>query len=298
MESVREFLEYNKENIIANLIEIEDHLRNLPKYYDPLKGEASCVIKHALMVYGEAGEGISHAAEIKPEEVEVFRKIRAEIKELIEDVKRREDPEKLIVKVRKIRKLASSVYLPAMEEKCRACRTNFKDILYRLKSINKSIMVSEAFDRAFEGGAMALGTSPEELSSRVVPEVIGRVGEIIIDLITTPIGGVILRGVAGGLCYLAASKLEGRVKSDLIQIGTHLLVTMIPTTRENFEVIKSQAEKFGSKLGAGDVKGALSSLFKVGPVLGPAPVVEIAPVRVAPVVEVSTAPAYQRLVIA
>jgi hypothetical protein len=293
MESVREFLEYNKENILANLIEIEDHLRNLPKDYDPSKGEASCIIKHALMVYGEAGEGISHASEINPKEVDVFRKIRAEIKEFIESVKRREEPEKLIIKVRKIRKLASSVYLPAMEEKCRACSINLKDIVYRL-NINK-FMVSESMDRAFEGIGRSLGTSGSEVSRRVVPEVLGRVGEILIDMITTPIGGVIMRAVAGGLCYLAASKAYGRLKEDLIGIGTHLLVTMIPTTRENFDVIKSQAEKFGSKLGKGDFKGALSDLFKVGPVLGPAPVVEVAPVvEIKPV----PAPSYPRLVIA
>jgi len=296
MESVREFLEYNKENILANLIEIEDHLRNLPKDYDPSKGEASCIIKHALMVYGEAGEGISHAAEIKPEEVDVFRKIRAEIKELIESVKRKEEPEKLIRKVREIRKIASSVYLPAMEEKCRACKISFKDIIYRSKNINKSIMVSEAFDRAFEGGARALGTSAENLSSRVVPELLGRVGEIVIDAITTPIGGVLMRGIFGGLCYLAASKSYGRLKDDLIQIGTHLLVTMIPTTREKFEDVKLQAEQFGAKLGRGDIKGAFSDLFKVGAVLGPAPVVvEVAP---APAVTVAPAPAHPRLVIA
>jgi hypothetical protein len=293
MESVREFLEYNKENILANLIEIEDHLRNLPKYYDPSKGEASCVIKHALMVYGEAGEGISHASVVKPEEVEVFRKIRAEIKEFIESVKRGEEPEKLIRKIREIRKTASSIYLPAMEERCRACGINLKDIVYKLNINRKSIMVSEAFDRAFEGGARALGTSAENLSSRVVPEVLGRVGEIVIDTITTPIGGVIMRGIVGGLCYLAASKSYGRIKDDLIQIGTHLLVTMIPTTREKFEAVKSQAEQLGLSLGRGDIKGAVDQLFKVGAVLGPAPVIEVKPV-----VEVAPAPAYPRLVIA
>jgi len=99
----REFLEYNKLNILANLIEIEDHLRNLTKHYNPNEGDASCIIKHSAMVYGELGEAISHSTIVNPNEVEYYKKLRNEIVDFIKSVEKREDPNVLLKRIREIR---------------------------------------------------------------------------------------------------------------------------------------------------------------------------------------------------
>jgi len=291
----KEFLEYNKLNILANLIEIEDHLRNLQKYYNPSEGDASCIIKHGAMIYGELGEAISHSTIVNPKEVDIYKKLRNEIVDFIKKVERREDPNVLLKRIREIRSEFSKVYLPSNEYNCKACNYSER-ILENIKNINidnqKSIMaISKTLAPIGAPIAGALGMDSSEFAKATAPQLTALLVGIPIDMFTTKIGARIIKGLVG-LGLIGGSKLAGDAdtKFDMVAMGTNLIVQALDPRYEELEVLRAEAEKLGRALASLDLMEVVKSIFKVPEFLAPptpvapAPVVEVTAVPVAPAV--------------
>jgi len=289
----KEFLEYNKLNILANLIEIEDHLRNLPKYYNPNEGDASCIIKHSAMIYGELGEAISHSAIVSPNEVEYYKKLRNEIVDFIKRVERREDPTALLRKIREIRSVFSKVYLPSNEYNCKACSYSER-ILENIKNLNnidnqKNIMaISRLLEPVGAPIAGMLGMSSSEFAKATAPQLTGLLVGIPIDMFTTRLGARIVKGLVG-LGLMAGSKLAGDAdtKFDMVAMGTNLIVQALDPRIEDLEVLKAEAERLGRALASLDLMEVVRNIFKVPEFLAP----PVAPAVQAPVIEVTAVPA-------
>ena len=290
----KEFLEYNKLNILANLIEIEDHLRNLPKYYNPNEGDASCIIKHSAMIYGELGEAISHSAIVSPNEVEYYKKLRNEIVDFIKMVERREDPIILLKRIREIRSAFSKIYSQSNEYSCKACNYSER-ILDNIKNINidnqKNIMaISRLLEPIGAPIAGAVEMNSREFAKATAPQLTALLVGIPIDMFTTKIGARIVKGVVG-LGLIGGSKFVGDAdtKFDMVAMGTNLIVQALDPRIEDLEVLKAEAERLGRALARLDLMEVVRNIFKVPEFLAPA--VPVAPAVQAPVIEVTAVPA-------
>ena len=98
------FLEYNKRNMLENLLQAEEHSRaiNTLKF---MEGEFSCFFKHILFVHGEVKEAMAHTT--NPKEFKIFEKIEREIRSFLEEIetgKKEYTKKQLIDLVRKWRK--------------------------------------------------------------------------------------------------------------------------------------------------------------------------------------------------
>jgi hypothetical protein len=294
----KEFLEYNKLNILANLIEIEDHLRNLPRYYNPFEGDASCIIKHSAMIYGELGEAISHSTIVNQKEVEYYKKLRNEIVDFIKRVERREDPNVLLRRIREIRSEFSKVYLPSNEYRCKACNYSER-ILENIKNINtidnqKNIMaISKVLEPIGAPIAGAIGMNSSEFAKATVPQFVGFLLEIPIDMFTTRLGEKIVKGLVGLGLWGASKFVDPDAKFDLVAMGTHLITEALDPRYEDLEVLKTEAERFGRALASLDLMEVVKCIFKVPEFLAPpvqavtTPVVEVTAVPSAPAVRIA-----------
>lgn len=81
----RKFLNYNKRNILVNLLQAEQHARDM-QTLSFIKGEGSCYLKHLLFVKGEIEEAINACVNLKLKEVKVFEKIKKELDRFINKV--------------------------------------------------------------------------------------------------------------------------------------------------------------------------------------------------------------------
>lgn len=96
------FLKYNYDNIMINLHQIEQHIRDINRE-DVEGNQFQCVKKHSMMVQGELDEAISHAIVSSPRDVEHLKTLKENIilfrRELNDHT-----PEENIVYIREIRK--------------------------------------------------------------------------------------------------------------------------------------------------------------------------------------------------
>ena len=85
----KKFLRYNKRNIIINLLQAEQHARDM-QTLSFIKGEGSCYLKHILFVKGEVEEAINACANLKLPELKIFQKLKKEIEKFVEKIERNE----------------------------------------------------------------------------------------------------------------------------------------------------------------------------------------------------------------
>jgi hypothetical protein len=115
------FLEYNREEILKNLLAVEGHLRNLDR--GDRAGFTACIVKHLMDAEGHADEAISHAAVV--EGSESSRRFR-ELRDRIRDYRRLVqmgvgDVEEAIRGVRAIRRYFESFNPQFDISRCAAC---------------------------------------------------------------------------------------------------------------------------------------------------------------------------------
>ena len=114
MEREEYFLKYNHDNIFVNLLQAEDHLRNLSET-DNSDGHNACIVKHLMITEVESNEAYSHA-----ENPDIYYKIRSgcnELRSKLSSIKVHE----AIQEVRTIRKTAEHLDPSYNIEDCRAC---------------------------------------------------------------------------------------------------------------------------------------------------------------------------------
>ena len=119
--TARFFLQYNVDNVLKHLLAIEAHLKDLPRDYRT--EHASCIIKHLLQLEEQCEEGMSHAAELRRDEmVEIFRQLREKGRELkLKLVSRSISPEDAIRFVRELRRLAEKLAPEYDLARCATC---------------------------------------------------------------------------------------------------------------------------------------------------------------------------------
>jgi len=118
--TAREFLVYNEDNVMKQLLAIEDHLRHLSSNYK--SEEASCVVKHILTLSEQCDEGISHASELnESEKAEIFRAIGYGASRLKDKLAKQYSPYELIKDVRELRRKAEKLNPIYNLEKCNSC---------------------------------------------------------------------------------------------------------------------------------------------------------------------------------
>jgi len=118
----KRFLKYNNEKLMKNLLDAEDHLRNISNFGTD-EGQNSCILKHLLLVESNAEEAISHSTEINPEHTNTYRVILEKPSELRNSILSSETtPNKAIVAIRETRKLVEQVAPEYNTSSCKACK--------------------------------------------------------------------------------------------------------------------------------------------------------------------------------
>ncbi len=103
-EKDKEFIEWNKLNIMANLLQAEDHLALITSRESLPSEHGACVIKHLSNVYGELMEASKHCNIAEPNNCDVYKTIAKEVGKLVLKFKREGFNDKSVHEVRKIRK--------------------------------------------------------------------------------------------------------------------------------------------------------------------------------------------------
>ena len=244
------FLRYNTDSVMKNLLALEDHLRNLSSQYE--SEDASCLMKHSLQLEEQADEGISHASELEDrEKVSVFHDLQEGARHLREQFKSRVNPSSLIVEVRKLRKRAEALDPTFNLEKCKSCgsaegfleefkATDRKGLYPRSVEHNSSEheMDSKTKDIALVIGGVNLGWgagyAAKEYIDPLYPYGIGGTA-----LLPSPVGASLLVDIGGtALGIVGALKLKKELHKKLAGyfaagLSTHLwedLVKLMPAT--------------------------------------------------------------------
>lgn len=117
-----DFLVYNEEMAMKQLLAIEAHLRELTPPYE--SEHASCITKHALILSEQCDEGISHASELGEEaKAQIFREINQEIKRFRQEMEAQASPTTLIKHIREIRRKAEQLNKNYNVSSCKLCES-------------------------------------------------------------------------------------------------------------------------------------------------------------------------------
>jgi len=143
-DKIREFLMWNKDNIFINLIQAEDHLRNVSSASNP--EFLNCVVKHLAYVEGEADEAVSHSLILEGERAS---KEFAKLRDAVRGLRRRlmsgklPSPEKGIEEVRKLR-AQFEYFNPEYDvSKCASCGAT-ASLLKQLRLIKEEVESAKA----------------------------------------------------------------------------------------------------------------------------------------------------------
>ena len=101
----KEFLDWNNTNILANLLQAEDHLCLVKGSIPPEHG--ACVIKHLTVVIGESMEASKHAASVYPNDPRktlFYRHFAEKVYKVKKDFEENGMDENSLNKVRELRK--------------------------------------------------------------------------------------------------------------------------------------------------------------------------------------------------
>ena len=130
MEPEEYFLEYNKDNIFKNLIQAEDHLKNLSE-----PGFNQCALKHLLFVEGELEEAVTHSLVVAPKKHDNYKSLVSKVKYIRKEIQKgNADPKKTSMQVRNIRRDFEKFNRDFDTAECKACGEPIKNISKDLNS--------------------------------------------------------------------------------------------------------------------------------------------------------------------
>jgi len=130
------FLQYNKDGIFINLIEAEDHFRNVKPGFDP--GWLNCIVKHLAFIEGEASEAQSHSLIVEGEKnSRKWSEFRDEVRRLRYRIQRGllKTPEEGIREVRRLRRMFESFNPEYDVSKCQSCGEALEQLIDRIKKV-------------------------------------------------------------------------------------------------------------------------------------------------------------------
>ena len=131
------FLDWNRDNIFINLIQAEDHLRNLDDRVAPRGEFLSCVSKHLAYVQGESLEAVSHCLVTEGKGCgENYQKIADASRQLRKQIQSDKiDPYDAILEVRRIRQMFEQLNPGFDTSKCLSCGSFSEEDVARLESV-------------------------------------------------------------------------------------------------------------------------------------------------------------------
>lgn len=224
------FLKYNNEKLMKNLLDVEDHLRNISDF-ETDEGHSSCILKHLLLVESNAEEAISHSSEVNPGSTSTYRRVlekTSELRDLI--LAGGTTPDKSILAVRETRKLVEQVAPQYKTSSCKACKLPLDEekvyISGNLNTIKQTFAttkgskknMTEMKDLLYIGGGALLGRGVQEASlysDTVAPAIIPGVKTS--DLVDV---------VGGAALIIASLKLKVKPEFKLVAAiaGVNILV--------------------------------------------------------------------------
>jgi len=148
-DKIKEFLEWNKDNIFINLIQAEDHLRNVASD-NPTPAFLNCSVKHLAYVEGEADEAVSHSLMLEGDRAsKEFAKFRDSTRNLRRAIMKGSisSPSKAIEEVRKLR-AQFEYFNPEYDvSKCASCGAA-APLLKQLRLIKEEVETAKASIKA------------------------------------------------------------------------------------------------------------------------------------------------------
>lgn len=124
------FLEYNKDNIFKNLIQCEDHLKNLSE-----PGFNQCALKHLLFTEGELEEAVTHSLIVAPEKHDNYKALVSKVRNIRKEVQKgRADPKKTSMQVRNLRRDFEKFNRDFNTAECKACGDSIKSATKHLNT--------------------------------------------------------------------------------------------------------------------------------------------------------------------
>lgn len=233
------YLEYNKDNIAKNLIQAEEHFRNIDPQAEQVVGFQNCILKHLLNAEAEAEEAISHSLIVEGEEkAKKFQQLRDEIRKLRKRLQKAwVPPEEGIKRVRQLRRKFESFNPEYDISKCRSCGPIIEkgSKLTSTSNIESLINTSNHTFKTESTHVKEGRTHMPKLKGRVFLEdfilgtVSGTIGTALHFMAFQPYGdqlqvpgikgGALLDIIIGALLIAASQITEGFWRSLLLMIG-------------------------------------------------------------------------------
>jgi len=267
----KEFLEYNKDNILKNLLQAEHHaliLKRKGKSYRP--EHASCIAKHLAFAEAEAEEAIAHSLVVNPKDTDVYAQIANDAYSIRKDILRTGDPEKLYLSLRKLRKTVEALSAGTDTSKCEAC--SIKDIKgnknnpynNKVEKGGDSNML-QVLDPYAEPLARALNMDPEDFVSIFGTEVINNMLELGEEAFLTEVGETIADAIIALVTLTGTLATTGRNQKECFEIASHFLAKLGKKLTTKLAEIVAGARGLAKALAAGRVEEAAGTVLKQVP---------------------------------
>lgn len=115
-----QFLRYNIDNIMDDLVQIERHAESMRAVDAPQ--HLSCILKHLSDIHGESQEGMGHSSTIAPEKIPLFRQLAEKADELRTTLRSKVLPQdELIRRIRSVKALFVQLDPTYDTTECRTC---------------------------------------------------------------------------------------------------------------------------------------------------------------------------------
>jgi len=272
MKPIGQFADFNKENILGNLLQSETHLKNVHENTDP--NYLSCINKHFLEAQFELQELQAH----EPEHHREYRDLMMRLRRLRKDNIKGIPTDEAISRIRDIR-ADFEKYVPGHDtEECKSCGDISDEIRRVAKSLNRGNneeLSSHSQEREdFMARMQNKGTVMQSLGGSLGAEVVDRYVSPMVPEVVPGITGKQLGNLGIGIAASAAA-LYGKAKKYNMAaavLGTNLIAreimnmiagTVTPGAVRSVAVARNNAYRTNS-VGAGKVL----SMYPYGTVSG------------------------------
>lgn len=182
---VEHFADYNRENVLANLLQAETHLKNVSDETDP--NYLSCINKHLLESQAELQELQAH----DPKNRDAYRDIMVRLRDLRNDNIRGNELEDTLSRIRDIRS-DFEAYVPGHNVKeCKSCGDMGSKIMDFSESLNRGDL--QNLNSENQEDFMA---KPKETKT-VMQALGGNVGAEVVDRYVSPMIPALVPGITG-----------------------------------------------------------------------------------------------------
>jgi len=186
MKPVEKFAQYNRENILGNLLQAETHYKNLSDTSDP--DYSACINKHLLEAQMELSELQAH----DPKNMDTYKEMMLNIRKLRKDNIRGIDPSDGISRIRDVRGKFEGYVKGFNTEFCQSCGDFSERLVEYSKSLNRdgnhnsNIPIKE--DKDWEDNMAKM--AKDVIGKVLVGNLVGK-GISVVTPMVVPINGIV-----------------------------------------------------------------------------------------------------------